>query len=158
MKTTLSIKRFFILISLSLLISNLYSQTCPSNIIAYWKLEEVGDTTLSDFIGDNDATGPVALTNDASGVDRGSPSAAPIQAPVARCARLLRVRSTHTRCPPDPGRLAQQLASSAGQIASPAALLSDRSLPRAEAPLVQPAVPPETRAPVRWRGNCPLLD
>jgi len=40
-----------------------YSQTCPTGMIAYWKLEEVGSTILNDHISDHDATSSLVLSN-----------------------------------------------------------------------------------------------
>lgn len=39
------------------------AQTCPSGMIAYWKLEEVSSTVLADYISIHDATSSSVLTN-----------------------------------------------------------------------------------------------
>lgn len=44
-------------------IGTAFAQTCPSNMVAYWKYEEVGTTILSDFISVHDATSSTVLTN-----------------------------------------------------------------------------------------------
>lgn len=44
-------------------IGNVYSQTCPTDMVAYWKMEEVGSTVLSDYISNHDATSSSILAN-----------------------------------------------------------------------------------------------
>jgi len=44
-----------------------YSQTCPTDMVAYWKMEEVGSTVLADYISNHDANSTSILANVMSG-------------------------------------------------------------------------------------------
>jgi hypothetical protein len=52
-----------ILLAMFVNIGILQAQTCPSDMVAYWKLEEIGSTVLDDYISVHDATSSVVLSN-----------------------------------------------------------------------------------------------
>jgi hypothetical protein len=59
-------KIIFLLLA-SFIVSYSYSQTCPSGMVSYWKLEETNSKTFDDANGTNDATSDQNLGSDASG-------------------------------------------------------------------------------------------
>jgi len=59
--------KLFLLILAAFLVSYGYSQTCPTGMVSYWKLEETSGTVLDDAYGNNNAATNVALGSDASG-------------------------------------------------------------------------------------------
>lgn len=68
MKSNKLFKGILLLILTTFFIGNVYSQTCPEDMVSYWKFEEVGDTAYSDYIGGHNATAAVVLANDPDGL------------------------------------------------------------------------------------------
>jgi hypothetical protein len=59
--------KLLLLILAAFLVSYGYSQTCPTGMVSYWKMEETSGTVLDDAFGNNNATTDVPLGSDASG-------------------------------------------------------------------------------------------
>ncbi len=59
--------KLLLLILAAFLVSYGYSQTCPTGMVSYWKLEETSGTVLDDAYGTNNAATDVPLGSDASG-------------------------------------------------------------------------------------------
>ena len=59
--------KLLLLILAAFLVSYGYSQTCPTGMVSYWKLEETSGTVLDDAYGNNNAAADVPLGSDANG-------------------------------------------------------------------------------------------
>ncbi len=59
--------KLLLLILAAFLVSYGYSQTCPTGMVSYWKMEETSGTVLDDAFGNNNATTDVPLGSDANG-------------------------------------------------------------------------------------------
>ncbi len=59
--------KLLLLILAAFLVSYGYSQTCPTGMVSYWKLEETSGTVLDDAYANNNATTDVPLGSDANG-------------------------------------------------------------------------------------------
>lgn len=60
-------QKLLMLILAAFVVSYGYSQTCPSGMVSYWKLEETSGTVFDDARSNNDATSDVPLGSDGSG-------------------------------------------------------------------------------------------
>lgn len=70
MKITRQIPKFLLLVVSFFLISNAFSQTCPTGLVSYWKMDEISGTTLVDAKGGHNATCNTTLGKDYSGIVR----------------------------------------------------------------------------------------
>jgi hypothetical protein len=59
--------KLILLILTTLLISNGYSQNCPSGMISYWKLNDASEVLFDDFVGNHNATSENPVANEPSG-------------------------------------------------------------------------------------------
>src|SRR5665647_3059014 len=59
--------KLFMLVLAAFLVSYGYSQTCPTGMVSYWKLEETSGTVLDDAYANNNAATDVPLGSDAAG-------------------------------------------------------------------------------------------
>jgi hypothetical protein len=64
---TKQIPKLFLLIAAILFISNVYSQTCPTGLVSYWKMDELSGSALADFKSNHNASCSSAPGRDYSG-------------------------------------------------------------------------------------------
>ena len=68
MKITRLLFTSLLLISFSMLISYSFAQSCPSNMISYWKLQEASGPVYDDYYGNHNATAVSSAPSQAAGV------------------------------------------------------------------------------------------